>query len=108
MQEGKNFQFKASEEQVNLLQRYGYEYDTRCDIVARLISRASSADEIDKGALAHYQRLADESKAMFETAKTEFGESVVRPRVEERFGADVPFRWKIPSYADLMCEVEVG
>lgn len=106
--QGEKFEIAVTEGQVDLLQRYGYEYDTRCDIVARIVSRASSTEELDEGALIYYQRLADESKAMFEAAKAEFGKSVVKPQVEARYSAGMPFSWNIPSYADLRCVVWVG
>lgn len=102
------FKLRVAEELVNLLQRYGYEYDTRCDIVARIVARAASVNELDNSALAYYQRLADESKTLFESSKAEFSELVVKPEVEARFGAETQFRWKIPNYADLTCEIEIG
>lgn len=98
---------EVDEPQVNLLQRYSYEYDTRCDIIARIVSRASDGAELDTEAMAYYQRLADESKAMLEAAKAEFEKLVVRPKVEELYGRGRRFSWKIPRYADLVCEVEV-
>lgn len=106
------FEIAITEEQADYLQRLGMDIDTRYDIVGRIIEahrNDPTPEVISSPVFEHYHKLAEEAKLSYETAKLEFGEKFLRPKVEEKLGKnDVNFTWSINDFSSLKAVITIA
>lgn len=107
----KKFEIEIPQEQIDYLQRYGMEVDTRYDIVARIVE--NHKNDVDDSVLTspvfeHYHHAAAEAKLAYESAKQEFTNSFLKEAVENKIGKKgVKFNWNIADFSYPFAEIVV-
>ena len=107
--ENNKFTIPVSEEQVNYLQRLGYDVDSKIFIIDRLFANHANDDNtqlFDSIPYKHYIKEYEQAYTMWELAKSDFEQQYLKPIVQEKTGLANPiFNWNIADYSSLECEI---
>lgn len=101
------FRAEVDDDTIDYLQRLGYEVDSYRSIVDYLFTtHMDDPDFLGSPLLKAYMKDYEKVNAEYIRAKTEYGEKVLRPMADERFGQPgVFFTWSIPDFAAKTVEV---
>ena len=101
------FETEVDDQSLDYLQRLGYEVDSYRSIIDYLFTaHADEPDFIGTELFKSYAKEYAKVNAEYSKAKAAFGEKVLRPIAEERFGVEgCTFNWSIPDFADKTAQV---
>lgn len=108
----KTFTIPITEEQANHLQRLGVDVDSKIFVIDRLFA-IHVADEdtqlFSSVPFKHYMEEYEKAYLLWDEAKKEFENAVVRPAVIEKFGSDKNLvSWSIDNFTALECKVNMA